>query len=40
VLFLGYGESLTEPTAFAFSLHDLRRLNDGFFVKGSYLLRL
>ena len=40
VLFLGYGQSLTEPTAFAFSLHDLRRLNDGFFLKGSYLLRL
>jgi hypothetical protein len=40
VLFLGYGESLTEPAAFAFSIHDLRRLNDGFFLKGSYLLRL
>ena len=40
VLFLGYGQSLTEPTAFAFSLHDLHRLNDGFFLKGSYLLRL
>lgn len=37
VLFLGYGGSLAEPDAFRFS--GLRRMGDGFFMKGSYLLR-
>ena len=39
LLFLGYGASLTEPDAFAFSTERLRRLSDGFFVKASYLFR-
>lgn len=38
VVFLGYGASLTEPDAFRF--RDLGRVNDGFFVKVSYLFRL
>ena len=40
VFFLGYGTSLTEPTAFAFSTTNLRRLQDGFFLKASYLFRM
>jgi hypothetical protein len=38
VFFVGYGSSLTEDNPLAFSR--LRRVNDGFFVKASYLLRL
>lgn len=38
VLFLGYGASLTEPDAFRFQ--GLRRVADGFFLKGSYLIRM
>jgi hypothetical protein len=38
VLFLGYGASLTEPNAFRFQ--DLHRTGDGFFLKGSYLIRM
>ena len=38
VIFAGYGSSLTEPDAFQFQ--DLRRTNDGFFVKLSYLFRM
>ncbi|MBI4421992.1 MAG: carbohydrate binding family 9 domain-containing protein, partial [Gemmatimonadetes bacterium] len=38
VFFLGYGASLTESEAFTF--RDLRRVNDGFFAKLSYLFRL
>jgi hypothetical protein len=38
VFFLGYGASLTENDAFAFQ--DLRRTEDGFFLKASYLFRL
>jgi hypothetical protein len=38
VFFAGYGSSLTEPDALAF--RDLRRVSDGLFLKGSYLLRL
>ena len=37
VVFLGYGSSLTEPDRFAF--RDLARVNDGFFVKLTYLIR-
>lgn len=37
VVFLGYGNSLTEPDALAFSR--LRRVGDGFFAKMSYLFR-
>jgi hypothetical protein len=37
VVFVGYGNTLTEPGALAFQ--DLRRVNDGFFVKLSYLFR-
>jgi len=37
VVFVGYGNTLTEPGALAFQ--DLRRANDGFFVKLSYLFR-
>ncbi len=39
VFFLGYGTSLTEPAAFAFSRSDLRRTGDGVFVKASYSWR-
>jgi len=39
VFFLGYGASLVEPTAFAFSTSQLRRTTDGFFLKFSYLFR-
>ncbi len=38
VFFLGYGASLSEPTAFSF--RDLRRTSDGFFLKASYLYRM
>lgn len=37
VFFAGYGNSMTEPGALAFKR--LRRTNDGFFVKISYLFR-
>ncbi len=37
VVFLGYGNSLTEPDALA--LRQLRRVGDGFFAKFSYLFR-
>jgi hypothetical protein len=36
VFFAGYGNSLTEPGALAFER--LRRVNDGFFVKASYVV--
>jgi len=39
VFFLGYGTSLAEPAAFAFSRSDLRRTGDGVFVKASYSWR-
>jgi hypothetical protein len=38
VFFAGYGSSLTEDDPLAFS--KLRRVNDGFFVKASYLFRM
>jgi len=38
VFFAGYGSSLTEEDPLAFSR--LRRVNDGFFVKASYLVRM
>jgi hypothetical protein len=38
VFFVGYGSSLTEDDPLAFAR--LRRVNDGFFVKASYLLRM
>ena len=38
VFFAGYGSSLTEDDPLAFSR--LRRVNDGFFVKASYLFRM
>ncbi|HKR56089.1 MAG TPA: DUF5916 domain-containing protein, partial [Gemmatimonadales bacterium] len=38
VFFLGYGTSLSEPTAFGFS--HLQRVQDGFFLKASYLFRM
>jgi hypothetical protein len=38
VIYLGYGSSLAEPTAFAF--RDLHRTSDGFFAKVSYLFRM
>jgi hypothetical protein len=38
VFFAGYGNTLTEPSALAFS--DLRRVGDGFFVKLSYVFRI
>ena len=37
VVFVGYGNTLVEPDALAFQ--DLRRVNDAFFVKLSYLFR-
>ena len=37
VFFAGYGNSMTEPDALAF--RRLHRINDGFFVKLSYLFR-
>lgn len=36
--YVGYGNSMQEPTAFRF--HALSRVNDGFFAKLSYLFRL
>ena len=38
VFFAGYSSFLTEP--FGLKFDALRRTNDGFFVKASYLLRL
>ncbi len=38
VFFAGYSSFMTEPTGLKFDA--LRRTNDGFFVKASYLLRL
>lgn len=38
VVFLGYGSSLDEPETFRF--RNLERLNDGFFLKLSYLFRV
>jgi uncharacterized protein DUF5916 len=38
VFFAGYGSSLTEPDALAFD--GLKRVDDGFFLKLSYLFRL
>jgi hypothetical protein len=38
VFYMGYGSSMTEDQAFHFT--DLRRMNDGFFTKLSYLFRL
>lgn len=38
VVFLGYGSSLDEPETFRF--RSLERLNDGFFLKLSYLFRV
>ena len=38
VVFAGYGNTLAEPQGLAF--RDLRRVNDGFFVKLSYLFRM
>ena len=38
VFFAGYSSFLTEPTGLRFD--NLRRSNDGFFLKASYLLRL
>ncbi len=37
VFFVGYGSTSLEPGALRFSR--LRRVSDGFFVKGSYLFR-
>jgi hypothetical protein len=37
-VFLGYGASLVDQEAFRF--RDVQRVNDGFFIKGSYLYRL
>jgi opacity protein-like surface antigen len=37
VLYAGYGSSLAEAEAFAFQ--GIHRLRDGFFVKGTYLIR-
>jgi hypothetical protein len=38
LVYLGYGSSLAEPSAFAFG-RDLRRVQDGFFGKVSWLFR-
>ena len=38
VAYLGYGSSLSEPTAFR--LRDLTRVSDGFFIQLSYLFRV
>ena len=40
VFFVGYGASLTEPSAFALRPDALRRVADGFFLKASYRYRL
>jgi len=37
LFYFGYGATMDEPEQFRFS--DLKRNNDGFFLKGSYLLR-
>ncbi len=39
LVYLGYGSSLAEPDAFAFG-RDLRRVQDGFFGKVSWLFRM
>ncbi len=39
LIYLGYGSSLEEPTAFAFG-SQLHRSTDGFFAKVSYLFRM
>ena len=39
LIYLGYGASLQEPSAFAFA-RDLNRTTDGFFAKVSYLFRM
>ena len=36
-MYAGYGSSLSEPDAFAF--RGISRLQDGFFVKLTYLIR-
>ncbi len=38
VFFAGYGSSLDEPRSFGFNR--LERVNDGFFIKASYLWRM
>jgi hypothetical protein len=38
VIFAGYGSTLAEEESFRFQ--SLRRVNDGFFVKLSYLFRM
>ena len=38
VFFAGYGSSLDEPRSFRFNR--LERVNDGFFIKASYLWRM
>jgi len=38
VLFLGYGSTVREQDAFRF--RDIDRLDDGFFLKLSYLFRV
>ena len=38
VFFAGYGSSLDEPRSFRFN--QLERVNDGFFIKASYLWRM
>lgn len=40
VFFFGYGVLLTRPEAFSLSGPGFTRVNDGFFAKASYLLRL
>ncbi len=37
VFYFGYGNTMTEPDPLRFQ--ELRRVSDGFFVKGSYLFR-
>jgi len=38
VFYFGYGNMLTEPQPLRFT--QLRRANDGFFIKASYLWRV
>ena len=38
LVYLGYGSASSEPEQFRF--RDLRRTNDGFFAKLSYLFRM
>ena len=38
VMYAGYGSSLAEAEAFAF--RQVRRVQDGFFVKVSYVIRM